>query len=191
MPDMTTPTIDLNKLAEDLGDALKEGAYIVVGLGVLGFQRAQVRRVELTKQFEAQAEQMKTFAGSFGSVVESLMESAREQGEAARGQMPDQLTDLARSWERTVAPIRERLSESLGTEIPGHALTGTFESTRAQLVEIAKVVDERVAPVRQELDKQVVRLQQRLPAGAREMVELFRAGAAAQEQAFRNVVGLN
>jgi hypothetical protein len=191
MPDMTTPTIDLNKAAEDLADALKEGAYIVVGLGVLGFQRAQVRRVELTKQFEAQAEQMKTLAGSVGSVVESLMGSAREQGEAAREQMPDQLTDLARSWERTVGPIRERLSESLGSDVPGHPLTGSLESTRAQLVEIAKVVDGRVAPLRQQLDKQVDRLQERLPAGAREMVELFRASAAAQEQAFRNVVGLN
>ena len=76
MPDMNVPTIDLNKAAEDLADALKEGAYIVVGLGVLGFQRAQVQRVELTKQFEAQTEQMKTLAGSVGGAVESFLESA-------------------------------------------------------------------------------------------------------------------
>ncbi len=191
MPDMNVPTIDLNKAAEDLADALKEGAYIVVGLGVLGFQRAQVQRVELTKQFEAQTEQMKTLAGSVGGAVESFLESAREQVDAARAQMPDQLGELAKSWERTVAPVRDRLSESLGAEIPGSVLTGPFEATRAQLAEIAKVVDGRVAPVRHQLDEQVDRLQQRLPAGARDVVELFRAGAAAQERAFRSVVGLN
>ncbi len=75
--------------------------------------------------------------------------------------------------------------------IPGSVLTGPFEATRAQLVEIAKVVDGRVAPVRKQLDEQVDRLQQRLPAGARDVVQLVRAGAAAQEQAFRSVVGLN
>ena len=32
--------------------ALKDGAYVAIGLGVLGFQRAQVQRVELTKQLE-------------------------------------------------------------------------------------------------------------------------------------------
>ena len=191
MPDMNVPTIDLNKAAEDLTGALKEGAYIVVGLGVLGFQRAQVQRVELTKQFEAQSEQMKTLAGSVGGAVESFLESAREQVDAARAQVPDQLSELTKSWERTVAPVRDRFAESLGAEIPGSVLTGPFEATRAQLVEIAKVVDGRVAPVRKQLDEQVDRLQQRLPAGARDVVQLVRAGAAAQEQAFRSVVGLN
>jgi hypothetical protein len=190
MPDMNVPTIDLNKAADELADALKEGAYIVVGLGVLGFQRAQVRRVELTKQFEAQAEQMKTLAGTVGEAVESFLGSAREQVEAAKDQMPDPLSELAKSWERTVTPIRDRVSDSRITDIPGN-ISAPFDTTRTQLIEIAKVVDGRVAPMRRQLDEQMDRLQERLPAGAREMVELLRTGAAAQERAFRNVVGLN
>ena len=36
---------------------LKDAAYITVGLGVIGFQRAQVRRQELTKQLNEQVSQ--------------------------------------------------------------------------------------------------------------------------------------
>jgi hypothetical protein len=36
-----------------LNDAVRDGAYIALGFGVLGFQRAQVRRVELAKQLES------------------------------------------------------------------------------------------------------------------------------------------
>lgn len=45
MPDLRMP--DLRKLATD-------AAYVTVGLTVLGFQRAQVRRRELRQQVEAQ-----------------------------------------------------------------------------------------------------------------------------------------
>ena len=38
----------------DVRNAARDAAYIAVGLGVLGFQRAQVRRRELQQQVEAQ-----------------------------------------------------------------------------------------------------------------------------------------
>lgn len=37
---------------DDLTDTLKDAAYVSVGLGVLAFQRLQVRRQELTKLVE-------------------------------------------------------------------------------------------------------------------------------------------
>lgn len=43
----TTPTLDLDRLAA----LAKDAAYIAVGFGVLGVQKAQVRRRELTEQF--------------------------------------------------------------------------------------------------------------------------------------------
>jgi uncharacterized phage infection (PIP) family protein YhgE len=45
-------TKDLSKTAEDLRRNAQDAAYIAVGLGVIGFQRAQVRRHELTEFFE-------------------------------------------------------------------------------------------------------------------------------------------
>ena len=58
MPETTFPAVDLNQAVAEINNALKEGVYVAVGLGVIGFQRAQVQRVELTKQLEAQWEQL-------------------------------------------------------------------------------------------------------------------------------------
>jgi hypothetical protein len=43
---------------QDVTKTLKDAAYVAVGLGVIGFQRAQVRRVELAKQFEGQRKEI-------------------------------------------------------------------------------------------------------------------------------------
>jgi DNA anti-recombination protein RmuC len=190
MPDINVPTIDLNQAADDLVDAFKEATYIMVGLGVIGFQRAQVQRVERTKHLEAQLEQIKVLATTLGSALTSYLKSAREQVDAAGGQVPDQLQSLAQSLEKTLAPLRERIAHS-AADLPGNLLEGSFGTTRAQLVELAKTVDEKVAPVRHQLDDQVDRLEQRLPGPARDVVQLFRASAAAPEQAWRAVVGLD
>jgi recombinational DNA repair ATPase RecF len=123
VPDVTFPTVDFGKAVADFNNALKEGAYVAVGLGVLGFQRAQVQRVELIKQLEAQWEQL--------------------------------------------------------------------EGARVQLAEFAKTVDERVQPVRHQLDEQIERLEQYLPAGTRSVVQSVRAAATAPEQLLRNAVGLD
>lgn len=40
---------------DDLTNALKEATYVSVGLGVIAFQRIQVRRNELTKTVSEQA----------------------------------------------------------------------------------------------------------------------------------------
>src|SRR4029077_10437060 len=65
-------------------DTIKDAAYVTIGLGVLGFQKAQVRRVELTKQFEEQ--------------VKAL------EGQVAEGRKV--ATDLAAQIEGIVAPVR-------------------------------------------------------------------------------------
>ena len=44
MPDVTT---NINTLSKGVTDLARDAAYVAVGLGVLGYQRAQVQRVEL------------------------------------------------------------------------------------------------------------------------------------------------
>ena len=48
MPDKT----DLTDLTKGIGTVARDAAYVVVGLGVLGIQRAQVQRVELEKRLK-------------------------------------------------------------------------------------------------------------------------------------------
>jgi hypothetical protein len=132
MPEINFPTVDIEKAVADLNHALKEAAYIAVGLGVLVFQRAQVRRVELTKQFDEAREQLG----------------------------PDQVE-------------------------------AQWEAVRDQLVDLAKLVDEWLIPARTQIGEHFDLWEGRIPEPARNLVQTMRQAASDQEQAFRNVVGLN
>ncbi|MEY2425423.1 MAG: hypothetical protein QOI61_995 [Actinomycetota bacterium] len=61
-------------------DNLRDAAYIVIGLGVIGFQRAQVRREELTKQFAAQR-----------ATLDAALTPVREALEAQIGSVAERL----------------------------------------------------------------------------------------------------
>lgn len=91
MPDVRFPSIDfraldVDKAAAELNKALREAAYVAVGLGVIGFQKAQVRRVELTRQLESQVD---------------------------TAALRSQLSDLARSVDEAMTPIRGQLNDGL------------------------------------------------------------------------------
>lgn len=44
---------------DDINRTVKDGFYVTVGLGVIAFQKAQVRRQELRKQLQANAEHVR------------------------------------------------------------------------------------------------------------------------------------
>ena len=50
MPDVTT---NISTLSKGVTDLARDAAYVAVGLGVLGYQRAQVQRVELQNRLSA------------------------------------------------------------------------------------------------------------------------------------------
>ncbi|HMC39998.1 MAG TPA: hypothetical protein VKI19_10080 [Acidimicrobiales bacterium] len=166
MPEFTVPNIDLEKATADFNNALKEAAYVAVGLGVLGFQRAQVQRVELTKQIEAQLAALSSFSTTFNSQLETYVK-------AARGQLAELRAQLVKVS-----------SEALPSELPDAA------AVRTQLTDLAKSVDEAVAPVRQQFEDQLDRLEEVLPQTARDLIQSVRGAAATQEQALRSAVGL-
>jgi len=99
VPDITFPAVDLSKAAVDLNNALKEGAYVALGLGVIGFQRAQVRRVQLTKQIEAE----------FGPQLSDLSGAIEQQ----MGSVRTQLTELAKSLDERVEPVLRQIDEQI------------------------------------------------------------------------------
>lgn len=74
---------------EDINKVVKDSAYAAVGFGVLSFQRAQVRRLELTEQIHSNS-------GAIGSQVAA----AREQ-----------LTEVVKLVDEQVAPVRRQIDE--------------------------------------------------------------------------------
>ncbi|MGI9022929.1 MAG: hypothetical protein ACR2HV_06825 [Acidimicrobiales bacterium] len=86
-----------DRVGDQVGERVKEAAYAAVGLGVLGVQRIQVRRRDVTRQVEPQvreaAEKLQRLASAADEAVnpvldrleERLSDAARERVRAARG----------------------------------------------------------------------------------------------------------
>jgi len=68
---------------EEVADAVKDAAYVSVGLGVLALQRVQVRRSELTKALGGHSEDAKGAVEAISSVVSERVKLVEERLSAA------------------------------------------------------------------------------------------------------------
>ena len=94
MPDVTT---NIGTLSKGVTDLARDAAYIAVGLGVLGYQRVQVQRVELQNRLSQDVS------------LEERVDEVR-QGVAKGFRQIDELADSAAHFvETTLQPIEERL----------------------------------------------------------------------------------
>ena len=80
----------------DVKQTLKDAAYVTVGLGVLGFQRAQVRRQELTKQLDAQLGDVRNQTQRLVEGYESLLKDLEQRFEPVLDQVEERLPEQAR-----------------------------------------------------------------------------------------------
>lgn len=68
---------------EDLANAVKDAAYVSVGLGVIAFQRIQVRRNELAKAMSGPVEETKGTLEVLGALVGERVKLVEERVSAA------------------------------------------------------------------------------------------------------------
>jgi type II secretory pathway pseudopilin PulG len=78
----------------DITDNLRDAAYIVIGMGVIGAQRAQVRREELRKSLATQRE-----------VFEARAADARARFETRGAEAVKLVGDLVKQADARVEPI--------------------------------------------------------------------------------------
>ncbi len=71
----------------DIPRIARDAFYVGVGLGVIGFQKAQVQRVELTKTVKGQVGEAKDQLETLGSNAEELLEELRGSARDARTQV--------------------------------------------------------------------------------------------------------
>jgi hypothetical protein len=81
-----------------VSEAMKDAAYVTVGFGVLGFQRAQVRRHELTKQLKPQL-------GELVTNVDQVLQPVRQELEQRLDQVEDRLGGQALEVVRTARSV--------------------------------------------------------------------------------------
>ena len=113
-------------------DTLKDAAYVTIGLGVLGFQKAQVRRNELTKQIETQVKQFETqikqfeaqapdvrrtvngFAAQIDGYVAPVRSQLVQQLDSVEATLPPQIQDLVKQARTVAHQTEDTLRERLG-----------------------------------------------------------------------------
>ena len=106
---------DLNQMAEGLAGLAKEATYLAVGLGVLGVQRAQVRRRELAGKLQGGDHGIEDAVSGVKTVVfrrveeiDTLLDEALTFVEANLEPLGDQLPAPARDLaHRAITGARE------------------------------------------------------------------------------------
>ena len=89
---------ELKDVTDEIAKTAKDAAYVVVGLGVLGFQRAQVRRQELVKRLADPKAQVES---RLGDVRGELSRRAKDVDELVE--------EAIARLETTLSPIEQRL----------------------------------------------------------------------------------
>jgi hypothetical protein len=64
---------------DDVGDVVKDAAYVTVGLGVIAFQRLQVRRNELNKALSGQATEAKGALDVVSALIGERLKAVEER----------------------------------------------------------------------------------------------------------------
>jgi capsule polysaccharide export protein KpsE/RkpR len=119
---MTTKKTGADESAGTMTQALKDAAHAVIGFGVIGWNKTQVRRRELLKELNTQRHQ-----------VETQLDGAKEQ-----------LATAIRHLDARIEPVRHDLEEQLdkvSEKLP--------EQARALLASARKVAQDTERQVRQ------------------------------------------
>ena len=95
MPDVRK---DFQKAAGDLTKVVQDAAYVAIGLGIMGFQQAQVRRKEMLDQIERQR-----------SLIDAPMGDARKEFAKAVKELDRNLSVVIERFDASLEPISERL----------------------------------------------------------------------------------
>jgi len=103
---------ELNDVADEISRTARDAAYVVVGLGVLALQRAQVRRQELTKRLAEPRAQVESTLGD------------------VRGELSRRVNDLDERVEKAITVLENQL-EPFEDRLPGQAQT-LIKQARAQ-----------------------------------------------------------
>ena len=121
MPDVTN---NIGTLSKGVTDLARDAAYVAVGLGVLGYQRVQVQRVELQNRL------------SQDFSLDERIDDVR-QGVAKGFQQIDDLAESAVHFvETTLQPIEEKLPASV---------TQVTTKAREQAREVRSQIRQRVS----------------------------------------------
>ncbi len=98
MPDVPT---NITALSKGVTDLARDAAYVAVGLGVLGYQRVQVQRVELQQRLSEDLS------------LDDRIDEVRHGVAKGIHQIDDLAESAAQFVETTLQPLEDRLPQSV------------------------------------------------------------------------------
>jgi hypothetical protein len=98
MPDVPT---NITALSRGVTDLARDAAYVAVGLGVLGYQRVQVQRVELQQRLSEDLS------------LDDRIDEVRQGVAKGIHQIDDLAESAVQFVETTLQPLEERLPQSV------------------------------------------------------------------------------
>jgi DNA topoisomerase IB len=102
----------------DVTKTLRDAAYVTIGLGVLGFQRAQVRRVELQKQVLEQVEVTRAQVEQLTKTLQDRLDPVLDQVEE---RLPDQAGELVKQARATAKDVQGQVKALVARVVPAAA----------------------------------------------------------------------
>jgi hypothetical protein len=104
------------RVTETVTETLKDIAYIVVGFGILGFQRVQVRRHELAKQLGPQLEDLVTNVDEAFQPVRIELDQRLDRVEE---RLSGQARDVVRTARALAKETEQQMRRAVGAPAPG------------------------------------------------------------------------
>lgn len=95
-------------------DTLKDAAYVVIGFGVLSFQRAQVRRQELRKQLRDSRKSVVALAGQLDGYVAPVRLQLESRLDSVEETLPPAVQDLVKQARATLVSQEKAVRARLG-----------------------------------------------------------------------------
>lgn len=118
---------DLNDLTTTVANRARDAAYVAVGLGVLGFQRAQVQRRQLQRRLAPEVDldqrvsEVRAAVATGVQQLDELLEGAVQAMESTLQPLEDQLPPVAREVaQRVVDQAREVGNQIKQLVTPAH-----------------------------------------------------------------------
>ena len=101
----------------DLTKTLKDAAYVAIGFGVIVFQKAQVRRRELEKQFAEQNETLRTQLSKAATEAEERFEPVAKAVETSPDTIEERLPEQAREVFKQVRTTAKEAGEQFRSRL--------------------------------------------------------------------------
>jgi ElaB/YqjD/DUF883 family membrane-anchored ribosome-binding protein len=120
--------METSKAVDQVTQAVKDAGYVIVGLGVIAFQRAQVRRRELaealkanSKTIESQVTEARSQIAKVAKTVEERLDPVVSLVEERLDEVEERLPETARTWVQQARQQARQTNEQIRSWILGAA----------------------------------------------------------------------